>query len=449
MPERTRSGRRASRLETAAGRLTAAERSSLDAIFERLLQSALDDLGTGPSPLEVELWASQLWSIWQRGYLVDNDPVAVLAGGLIGYASEHPGHAAVMVLEALAAVAPEPYRDQAAEAARALSSSGAAQPAWAGQVGKSEPTEAWLISDPIDDDGVSVVVGFDGHAGADTVAIYVDHNLGGMAQDAFVIPVSVGKFMDRLRARGERRAHRPLDLAEAAARWRAALEVTDLTVGPLVDDELHVLRALLLSRLAKMPTRGKVPTPPKVDDQARAALVRSFLSSDDASQLAGSHPQGQETVEHIAWQLARFSLDYVVGTPLRFSPDMVQRFCLDWAPRKLALRDEAFSLVSEVLSSWIRFVGRRRGIPPSAMQEAVQAVPQFTPEMIRLSRDPGTWGPAKTIALALQDRGIDLTNAATVEELVDQAKPGLDLSATAPDGTSGRRHGRAYLRQIV
>ena len=41
-------------------------------------------------------------------------------------------------------------------------------------------------------------------------------------------------------------------------------------------------------------------------------------------------------VEHIAHQILTFSLDYVEGTPLRFSPVMVELFCCDWAPRKIA-----------------------------------------------------------------------------------------------------------------
>ena len=65
-------------------------------------------------------------------------------------------------------------------------------------LGTGEPTVAWLTSDPIDDDGVSVMVGFDGPAGPSTIGVYVDHNLGGMAKDVFVLPDGIDEVLARV-----------------------------------------------------------------------------------------------------------------------------------------------------------------------------------------------------------------------------------------------------------
>jgi hypothetical protein len=66
---------------TSRGRLTADEKTGLEAIFSRILRSALDDLSDGLDPLGAELWASQMWSIWQRAELIGMDATAVFAGG--------------------------------------------------------------------------------------------------------------------------------------------------------------------------------------------------------------------------------------------------------------------------------------------------------------------------------------------------------------------------------
>jgi hypothetical protein len=46
----------------------------------------------------------------------------------------------------------------------------------------------------------------------------------------------------------------------------------------------------------------------------------------------------------------------------------------------------------------------------------VEAAYDYAPEMIEVSEDPETWGPAKTMSLAIQQRGIDITDQAALDE---------------------------------
>jgi hypothetical protein len=126
-----------------------------------------------------------------------------------------------------------------------------------------------------------------------------------------------------------------------------------------------------------------------------------------------------------------FSLDCVLGTPLRFSPVMVEIFCLDWAPRQVAIDGDGFTLLPDVLAAWIRFVGRRRGIPEEAIAEAVKAAHEYAPEMIELSQDPEEWGPAKILSLGIQQRGIDPTDQAALYDFVSEVNNngGIDVLA--------------------
>src|SRR5207302_6733846 len=136
-------------------------------------------------------------------------------------------------------------------------------------------------------------------------------------------------------------------------------------------------------------------------------------------------------------QILTFSLDYVRGTPLRFSPVMVETFCLDWAPRKIAIDGDGFTLLPDVLAAWILFIGRRRGIPGDSINQAVEAAYGYAPEMIDLSQDPEVWGPAKTMALAIRQRGIDITDQTAVDTFVAEVNRngGIDVLAGSLAGS--------------
>ena len=67
----------------ATGRLSSAERAGLDDIFEQILRSAPKDLTDGIPPLAVEMWASDMWSLWANSELIGLDAVEVFAGGVI------------------------------------------------------------------------------------------------------------------------------------------------------------------------------------------------------------------------------------------------------------------------------------------------------------------------------------------------------------------------------
>jgi hypothetical protein len=417
-------------------RLSTAERAGLEDIFERLLRSAPKDLSDDIPPLAVEMWASQMWSIWASSELVGMDAAEVFAGGMIDYAARRGTTAALIVLRALSAVAPDPHGSRARREAERLAVRGTPERSWAPGLGTERPTTAWVSFDPIDDDGVAVMVGFDGPGHETTIGVYVDHNLGGLAKDAFAVPAGIAEVLANLRQNRDEPddpEYKEISLKEAAARWRVALEMTELTFDPPTTEDFDHLRALVLARLATLPVGGKVPQTPSPNDEERDELLAEFLESDEVVRLTGvgDGDSGDTTVEELADQLLAFSLDYALGTPLRFSPVMVEIFCLDWAPRKIPLDGDAFTLLPDVLAAWIRFVGRRRAIPERSIRASVDATYEFAPEMIELSQDPEVWGPAKTMALALQQRGIDMSDQAALDDFVDEVNRsgGIDVLA--------------------
>ena len=458
---------------TGTQRPTAAEQAELEGVFASIMRGAPEHLGDKVTPLAVEAWASELWSICQRSDLGDLDPEAVFAGGLISYASARRSPASLSVLRSLAAVVPEPYRSRAAQAADRMAANGVAEPAWAKGVRRASPTAAWLSHDPVHDDGVSVMVGFDGPAGHDVVGLYVDHNLGGVAKDAFVIAGNVDEVVSALSSSTTASGveFRPIGLAEAASRWRQALALTDAAVAAPTTADVHHLRALIETRLDSLPpepdhsghpdhsdglvTDGLVTDglgvvtgiddglggdgdPDGVlQDERRSRILDEFLRSDDVTEMCGppgahNYDHSAATIEYLASQVMAFSFDHVLGATLRFSPVMVEVFCLNWAPRRIAAGQDTFALLPDVLVAWIRFAGKRRGIPAQAIDEAVAAAHEHRQAMMDLARDPSSWGPAKMMAMTIIEHGIDVTDPEAVEAFVDDVNRngGIDSLAT-------------------
>ena len=409
-------------------RLSEQERLGLEDIFERFLSGAAE-IATATTALEVEAWASTLWNVFQRQQLVGADAVKVMGGGLITYAGRDGSTASLIVLRALASVAPEPYRTKAERAADRLVAAGAPEPTWSALPGAQRPTKAVMQFDPVDDDGITVMVGFDGPGGPDTVGVYIDFNLGHMVKDVFIVPTPVDDVRDLLvtEAVAEGTEFRELALSEAAAWWSAALTATDMTLDPPVDDDVYRLRPLIDARLSTLPPRGEIAESKELNDTDRDELLDEFVASPEAAHLIqdGADP---ELIGELAFHILNFSLGYVYGQRLRFSPVMVEIFCCSWAPRKALLDDEGLDVLPDVLRSWIEFVGHRRGIPDAAVDGALEAVERYEPTLRAESGDETNWGPAKLLARSLQAEGIDITDSKAVQSFIDRvnAAGGMD-----------------------
>lgn len=356
-----------------------------------------------------------------------------MGGGLIAYAGRAGSPVSVIVLRAVASVAPEPYGTRAARTANRLVVAGAPEPTWAALPGAQQPTKAVVQFDPVDDDGITVMVGYDGPGGPDTVGIYIDFNLGRMAKDVFIVPEPVDQVQDRLVAHAIARgtSFREIALSEAAAWWKVAFAITDITLDPPVDDDIYRLRPLIDARLALLPPGGQVPPTDALNDAARDEILDEFVASPEAGPLVDGEADS-ELICELAFHILNFALDYVYGEPLRFSPVMVEIFCTSWAPRKALLDDDGLDLLPDVLRSWIEFVGRRRGIPGAAISGAIDAVDRYETTLRAESSDEANWGPAKVLARSLQAEGIDITDSKSVQTFIDRvnAAGGIDTLLT-------------------
>ncbi len=420
------------------------EQLGLGAIAAKVLEGARRELVPAPDALQAELWASHVWGMSYGKTLVDLDFEEVLADAFISQAIGRASAEGLAVVRVLAVVAPEPYARRAGRAADEMAATtNLPDPRWVAGLGAWEPTSVLMSSDPVDDDGVTYFIGFRGtgpRPGPEhSIAVYIDHNLMA-AKDAFPsAPLAeVERTLTRV-AHQEGIVVSSPPVAEAAAHILWAIDATDHTFHPVISDEFSDIRALALARcrsIVGVNVAADVDDAPRMSEVERAALLAEFLASPECADV--TRGTDREDVEHLAFHISWYANDYVLGVAMRFSPVMVEIFCVDFAPRKIVGDADDFTLLAQILRGWIRFVGRRRDLPSARIDDALAAVDRWQPEMVSGAGDTAAWGPAKALVAGLDAAGIDLEDGDAVQAWVDQmnTQGGID-AITASIGAPG------------
>jgi hypothetical protein len=146
-------------------------RSSPDDAFAAVLTEARMVLGEIASPLEAELWGSDI--------LAALGGVASLAAQAMVPAAERSGSPeALAILRVLGALGWPDLREPANDAASRLAGRGVPDPGWAAEVGSPAVGECWRYGD---DRGVqeAVTLSFEYTAGRHVVSLLLDHSCGG------------------------------------------------------------------------------------------------------------------------------------------------------------------------------------------------------------------------------------------------------------------------------
>jgi hypothetical protein len=397
----------------------------LAVLMAEMARIAVDDVGDLADSLEAEQWASGMIGTWHVRPLLGADVDELFWPAIARALEEIGGAHALATLRALGAVGAGAHGRSASVAADRLAALGLPEPRWAAGLGRVQPVAAQLMYEPVFDDGVSVMIEFAAAAGQPhTLGIYVDHNMGGLVKNVFLAPESLGSLRKRMRRHGPGRdglEFRELDLGEARARVDAALEMLDHTYDPPVDPDVRYLRALIDARLALLPDAATLPEDfEEMPVEDRWRLLEDFLDSPE-----GKRWQGDEDAEDVAHAAIDFGAGYNHGGPLRWSPVVVEIFMTDWLARKVAREPEFFARVPEVLSDWVAYAGHRQDVPAAPLREAIAAVKLYRKDMLDAVNDPDAWGPAKTLALAAQQAGVDLSDPSALGEFVERYNENL------------------------
>jgi hypothetical protein len=223
--------------------------------------------------------------------------------------------------------------------------------------------------------------------------VYIDHNLGTLVKDAFVVE----EPLEALHARfAELTVDEPdatfveLDLADARARITEAIELGAITYPPLETDTWPACRPLVEWVVRHLPEGGTGYERSEWAEQDRAALIDRFLASEE---LTVDDVEAAEDLTHVfVW----FACDYGPGDPLRWSPVSVEILLTDFLHRKAILPDATMRLGPEVLRGFVRFAHAERGIRHQLTVDTLAALDRDAETYLQLIDDgsPGQGGNA-------------------------------------------------------
>jgi hypothetical protein len=274
--------------------------------------------------------------------------------------------------------------------------------------------QVWLMTHVLGD-GDNYLLGVTLRSGHSVSAVvYVDHNLGTVVKDAFVVPQALSHLTDVMSSTviDPDQSISLVDAATARAAIEEAIETGARLYPPLESDSWPMCRPMVEWMVRMLPGGA---APPARADWAEAdvrALADRFFDSTYAAGLDGPDLRG--LLDSVLW----FGTDYGPGDPLRWSPVNVEMLLADWFPRKIVAEASYLSQLPDLLRAFIRYCHHVRGIRPALTTQTLAAVDEWEPDYQRVIRSARLQGPAALLAglpqFAVDKDGDDLS----VEEIM-------------------------------
>lgn len=217
-----------------------------------------------------------------------------------------------------------------------------------------------------------------------SVMVYVDHNLGTVVKDAFVLEQPIAEIVEAWAKADafDDTTVEDLPLTEARARITQAIDTGAMTFPPFETDSWPSCRPLTEWFVSLLPEGGAGYERPDWSEDALAALADSFFSSEFGDGL------DTEDNRALLEPMLRFGIDGGPGDPLRWSPVAVELLLLDWVPRKLAYPAEDLVGMPELLRALIRYSHSARGISRELTAQTLAVVNECEPEYLEAIGDP-------------------------------------------------------------
>ncbi len=304
-----------------------------------------------------------------------------------------PGVETTALLAMLAGLAPDEVARRRAE--RLLGRRHDPLPAWLAGLGRAETAATNEVVHVLGDaEDVMVEVRL---AGGDvlTAVVHIDHNLGSVVRDAFVVPDRLdvlgrllGESMDR------HMEIRRVDPADARARVTEAIARGAMTVPPYESDTWPMCRPVVEWMVRLLPEGGRSHERPEWSEDETAILAEDFLASSLGRPFDDT--DHRDLLDSILW----FATGYGPGDPLRWSPGSVEILLLDWIPRKIAASRSFLAQVPALLRDFVRYCHARRSIPEDLTEETVGMVDLLEQDYLEAIGSPRLQGPLAVLAAA-------------------------------------------------
>ncbi|ADB76295.1 hypothetical protein Gobs01_02272 [Geodermatophilus obscurus DSM 43160] len=268
-------------------------------------------------------------------------------------------------------------------------------PHWLAELDRARAHDRALQMTDVLGDGENLVLGVRLPGGPElSVAVYVDHNLGTVAKDGFVVPGALPDLVELMRSESDDPdvTLTELDPADARARITEAVEHGAMVFPPLETETWPACRPLVEWAAGLLPAGGRGYERPKWSEADRQALAERCLASPFAAGLDDA--DSRDLLDTLLW----FGTDYGPRDPLRWSPVAVEIVLTDWIPRKIVADFRYLAKAPAVLRALIRFSHAERGIRPGLTEETLAAVDEWEPEYQAAIRAPRLQGPEALLA---------------------------------------------------
>ena len=282
----------------------------------------------------------------------------------------------------------------AARIRRGLAGRGDRLPEWLARLGEAEVYRAQEMVHILGDgDNVHLAVRFAGGAELTTI-VYIDHNMGTLVKDAFIVPESMADLEVLMRAKVDDpdTEWRDIELADARVRITEAIERAAMTVPPFETDTWPACRPIVEWLTRQLPAGGSGHERPVWSEPDQQQLAGRFFASPFGAPLDDADHRG--LLESVIW----FGADYGPGDPMRWSPVAIEIILVDWIPRKLVADAAFLSKAPGLLRAFVRFCHAERGIRAELTRETVAAVDRYEPQYRRTIRSPRPQGPMAILA---------------------------------------------------
>jgi len=218
-------------------------RSSPDDAFAAVLTEARMVLGEISSPLQAELWGSDILAAL-------GGTRSTAARAMVPAAERTGTPEALAILRVLAAVGVPDLQVPAGEAAGRLAARGMPDAGWAAEIGSPAPGECWRYGD---DRGAqeAVTMSFDYTAGRHVVSVLLDHSFGGGIKNVWV--GEAGDVLARTEAMAQQDPGMVFEMispADARIRAERALAAGECPAQPDEVSAVASARAILRARVA-------------------------------------------------------------------------------------------------------------------------------------------------------------------------------------------------------
>lgn len=259
-------------------------------------------------------------------------------------------------------------------------------PRWLQHLDEVKPVRA-IKNTHVLGDGDNVVLGVETPGRSFTLVLYIDHNMGTIVKDVFVIDRPISEVMMQLDSvRDDDTTLQELLLEDASAKVEQAVETTESIFPPYETDTWPRLKPLIDWMLRLLPSGGEGYGYEELSDIELDRITDGFMSSSFAAGLG-------KDAEDQARTLLNFAANYGTGDPLRWSNVVAEVMLLDLIPRKIIADQKYLRGIPDVMRALIRYSHDSQRIPARYTAEALAAVDEMESDYREAISTPHRQGP--------------------------------------------------------